>query len=560
MGRESLDQLRRRLRREILPSSSARYTDALLLVRAPDGTEAWRAGGAWDNTFREWAPDAADVQPRIVTLEKSQWVQPDGTPGIGQAFARHLEAKRRGERGTFAFIAMGPRGSGKTYICGGIIAWTLALEYPFDYTFAVAVQGKAKREVIDALAEIAGPNWIKSDSSENPQDPETELITGHRVLWHTGTRPKSFRFAGLPIRHVMLNEGQAQSVAAAVNAAAATRNVGGLLSVATNPPTEDAGNWIVRVVKKIEAEEMNAQAFMLGAKDNASINQDAVTDIGSFIQAVDESAYRADILGEMSIAGEVAYRGFKRAPVEKGGNLGDPPPLPDIGPALWTDITEEETLKYAPSQGGFQYVGGTDFQGDPGCCTVVGKIYRRPDGKKVLHVVDTVGAEGVEEDLSQALLAKGYTQSTLMLIGDATGARQSAKHDDKTNYSFDKLGKKGEGWTIDSPDRHRKTGRYWWAPKRENRKQVNGLFRTGQILITPSCSEAPAPFKSLLDCLDNCKITTGGDFERKGHWTHLPDGLRMLAWRFLDRPRPPGSKPLDEKTIDAVMSIRLVGK
>jgi hypothetical protein len=558
MPHESVEALRRRLRRQLSPSSRSRFVDALLVIQAPDGSEIMRAGGAWDGTAHDWALDAHDVRPRIVRLEPSQI-------DAAHAVARWLDGVRRGERNRRrAIIGMGGRGSGKTYLFGGIVCSIVQLAFPGDYQFVISVQGKAKREVQEAIAEVCADHWI-TGGNESPQDPATEFLTGSTILWHTGNRPKSFRFAGLPIRHVLVNEAQSQHVTSFTNAISATRNLGALCTLATNAPQDGAGDWVARLAKKIAAEEVNAESFILDPKLNHAVDQDALDDIGELIRAVDEGAYRADVLGQMELSGPVAYPKFKPTALQKGGHL---IPVEQYPPVVgWVDVTREVTREWSPATNGFEYIAGADFQVHPGCCATPGKIFRRPDGRLVRFVREFIVTSGRESDLTIALQAAGYwpgpvdahgkPAASCMLVGDATGAnQQDAAHRKGQPYSFAVLG--ADGWKIVAPDRHRKTGSPWWAPRVESRKQMAALFIASQVVLGPMCRESRDPFPSLADSFVNCKVHEGGAFMKKGGFSHGPDCERYVCWRFLDRPKPPTSKPLDEKTFNDIAGIRLL--
>lgn len=553
--------------------SRERYTDALLVVRAPDGAEVSRAGGRWDRLARRYVDGAA---PRYVDLQPSQ-------VDIAVEFEQWRQAALAGGVNRIrALVAMGGRGSGKTYLLGGIVPVIVALAWPRDYQFAISVQGKAKRECQEAIGEVADPRWIASEST-NPADPFTEFFNGARILWHVGTRPKSFRFAGLPIRHVLINEGQAQTVASFVNAIAATRNKGALLTIATNAPQDTAGDWIARLTTKIKGEEVNAKAFDLDPRQNLAVDQAAIEDIGELIRAVDEQAYRADVLGKMQLSGTVGYPGFSPVAWDKGGHLGDlfdsPVEAFQVGRPLWADVTREVTLEWGDAIGGYDYIAGCDFQADPGCCAAVGKIYERLDvplakgapreSRFVLWIREFVGVDGVEEALSQELKDRGYwpgpvdqagrPAASCLLIGDATGYnRQNAEHKKGEPYSFARF--KADGWNIIGPATHYKTKRPWWAPVQPSRMQMKALFQQRQIMLAPRCKQAVQPFPALVDGFVNTKTYESGAFVKgRGHWTHGPDCVRYMAWRFMPRPTPPreGVPIFTDAEFDRLASNRL---
>ena len=59
------------------------------------------------------------------------------------------------------------------------------------------------------------------------------------------------------------------------------------------------------------------------------------------------------------------------------------------------------------------------------------------------------------------------------------------------------------------------------------------------IVFDPCCADPAADFPSLVEGFKRTKLVPSGKFEKKGHFTHGPDGVRYLAWKFLPRPKPP---------------------
>src|SRR5262249_26235629 len=140
-----------------------------------------------------------------------------------------------------------------------------------------------------------------------------------------------------------------------------------------------------------------------------------------------------------------------------GGHVGDPPKEPDIGRPVWewTDVTRQVTLAKAGSE--FDWLGLSDFQKNPGCCVVAAKVYKDHRGQLVLYCAEFITTQGREMDLSQALIDRSYfpahvdldgrpaTGRSMVIVGDATGDRQSASHRRNDPYSWIALREAG-GW------------------------------------------------------------------------------------------------------------------
>ncbi len=105
---------------------------------------------------------------------------------------------------------------------------------------------------------------------------------------------------------------------------------------------------------------------------------------------------------------------------------------------------------------------------------------------------------------------------------------------------------------------HHKNRIPWNPLVLDSRKQMHQLFADGHILISPACAEVSPGFPSLIESFKRCKVNPAGKFIRKEHFTHGPDGVRYLAWRFLPRPKPPTPKyTFDRETFETLRSIRI---
>jgi hypothetical protein len=531
--------------------STDRYVEALLEVRAHNGEKILEVGGCWDTHFRCFVD--RPCKPQVVTLEESQYE-------CGKAFARWLEAARRGEpKRTRCIVGGGNRGSGKTYLLGGIAIVAVALAFPNEVQFGVNLTTKQKRECLDAIRDVARAEWIKNDVADF-RDPRTVFITGCVVEWLSGQNPKAIRQAGRPIRYVLINEGQDQPERVFVNCIAAIRNTGGLVGIATNPPQAEGGDWTAALWLAIDAGEVNGEKYLLDNKLNRSIDQDAVADIGAFIRAVNPDAARADVDGEFKLSGLLAYPAFSPLPVERGGHIGEPP---EIG---WRDVTREETAKVVGGAVGFDFVVGADFQKDPGIVGDVGKLYRDEKGELVLAILDVIYARGVEGDFTHALLAAGYSTNgflpdgkqapSVLIVGDGTGARQNAEHRFHMPPSFAAL--RADGWKVVPPMLHYKTRVAWNPAVRESRNQMHALLSARRILFSERCKVGSEGFPSLVESMRRAKVTPKGKLVEKGGYQHAPDGVRYLAWRFMPRPKPPMDIAPDESMISELRSVRVL--
>ncbi len=547
-----------RLRRVLI--SSDRWVDARLEVQAPDGESLFTVGGCWDKQLRRYVD--RPCKTRVVKLKKSQ-------VEAGRAIAKYLAQRLANDPDRVALMEfIGNRGGGKTHLAGGILMVAIALALPFSWQIGASITSKQNREIKQAIKIVGAPEWIEDDVTD-PRDPRTEFITGAVVLWATSKNPKALRQALLNFEHVLINEGQDQREVMFTNAISAIRNTGGLVTVATNPPQEGSGDWVAVLYQGIEAGSRDGQAFVLRAEDNDAVNQPTLGKIERILRMVNPEAADRDALGIISLSGNIGYPGFTRMrrEVDAGGrwlkgHIGEPVLL---GPEnlRWVDITREIT---AEKTGGIEYdhVAGGDFQTEPGSCAAIGKFYRTPHGLVVLHIHDVVVTNATEAELTMSLNARGYfpgnvnyegkPAASVLIVGDATGARQNAEHRKRDPYSFTRL--RADGWKVMPP--------YFYGKQRtpmnplvtDSRKQMKYAFMAGMISIAPSCSEAQAPFPALIESFARAKVNSNGKFEKKGHHTHLPDGVRYLAWWGLPKPTA-APAPVDIETAGEIRKIRI---
>lgn len=549
MPHKSLREIRKDLRCRL---STDRYVDALLVVVDHAGAEVLRTGGRWDRLAHRYA--SRDCPAHVVRLQESQ-------QEIGRGLARWLDLARRGEKKRPRLIVGGGnRGSGKTWILGGLLMVVIALEWPGDWQFGVSLTSIQRRECVEAIQEVGRPEWV-TYQSEDLRDPFTEFVTGSRVGWLSAQNPKRLRQGKLRIRHILLNEGQDQAERNFYNAIGSIRNVGGLVTIATNPPQQGAGDWVATIWNAIEAEEVGhrGEVYRMHSRLNAAVDQVALTDAGILIRAVSRSAANADSGGEMKLSGPIAYPSFRSLPVAKGGHVGDPP---RIG---WRDVTRERTAEAMGGGNGFDWIVGVDFQRRPGIVGIACKLFLDEKAKLVIYGGDQVNCPGDESSFSSALERKGYTPqgvdadgkpaASALLVGDGTGARQNAAHNWSLPPSFTAM--RAEGWTIIAPSRTRK-GKPENPAVKESRAQMYGLFEGGQVLVSPRLKEADEGFASLVESLLRAKVTAKGSLVEAGAFQHAPDGLRYVCFKFGPRPQPPTiDTSFDRDAFDALSRVRL---
>jgi hypothetical protein len=454
--------------------SSDRLCSAELIVEDPDGLELVRAGGVWDRRLCCYVRPPADFkhEPKRIRVQPSQL-------DLMRGYARWFDKARRGDTDRVPLIlAAGNRGSGKTF-AAQIVTHLVALQWPGDEQFVVVLNTENRRECVEHLHIIGRHDWIAFES-EDPRRVYTEWVNGARVNWISSRNPNKLQQGGLPIRRVLLNEAHLMSEVIAAKAQLVGRNLGALMDCAFNPPISDGGNWTARIWFACESGDAKGEHYILRNSDNAAVDHHFLDAAGTNVRVISPTVAAADVDGTMRPAGAMAYESFDGRPANTasptaGGCVGSPP---DLG---WIDITRDATAKDYGGGIGADYVCGVDFQRRPGIVGELCKLYRRPDGVLVLWVARQLAVKGVEHEFSQALVDSGFSTNgylpdgrrapVVLLIGDATGARQNAEHKFQRPPSFHAL--KADGWVIVPPSYHWKHRTPWNPDVRASVSQMH---------------------------------------------------------------------------------------
>lgn len=563
MPHVSLREVRESLRRR---RSTDRYVDALLVVQDHLGAEAFRAGGRWDRRLQRYVGDQ-ECDPVVAQLQESQFE-------IAHAAGRWFAAVDAGQVDRArVLIAGGERGSGKTWFLAGPFLVAVALKWPGDWQFGVNLTSPQRRECVEAIRESSRPEWIEY-SSDDLRDPYLRFITGSMVGWASAQNPKRLRQAKLPIRNVLLNEGQDQAERNFTNAIGAIRNVGGVVTIATNPPQAGSGDWVATLWNAIESEEVGkrGEIYHLDAKLNRAVDQHALADIGVLLNAVNPEAAAADAGGQMKLSGPICYKNFSSLPLVKKGHVGEPPVAPMLGASPWRDVTAARTADKMGGGDGYDWIIGADFQRRPGIVGIACKLFEvvrvwdelpLDVGTLVLWAADQINCPGDESSFSSALERKGYSAHgeaidgrrthRALIVGDGTGARQNAAHRWELPTSFRALS--AEGWAVIPPQKTRK-GKPENPMTKESRAQMWDGFNARQILVSPGLKKGEEGFYSLISCLQRAKVNSNGNLIGGNH--HAPDGLRYVWWVFGPRPQPPRSEGLTDSDFDKLRAVRLL--
>ena len=585
MPHKSLREIRAELSHR---RSNERDVDALLVIQGPDGKELHRAGGRWSPRLRCYLP-GVEVKPHVVRLQESQERDTDGSPGVVYSFLRWIEAVRIGDKNRIRLLmAGGNRGSGKTFFLGGLAIVVIALEWPGDWQFGVNINSDNRRECINEIEKCSALGWIKR-RSEDVRDPFLEFVTGSRVQWFSAQNPRKLRQAGLRIRHILLNEGQEMAEVIFNNAIGGIRNLGGLLSIATNPPQTGRADWVATYWNAALAGELGHRAAVhhLNNKLNKAVDRAALDDIAVLLRAGNQEAAEADADGVMKLSGPTAYKNFVALPFARGGHIADPPPQPMVGRPAWRDVTRERTAAAMNGGKGFDWLIGADFQRRPGIVGIGVKLFEvvleHPDfpglkpGTLVIWAGVQINCPGDESAWCDSLERAGFTPQgftgdekaapSALVIGDGTGAKQNGQHRWDLPTSFVSI--RQEGWSI-LPPRWTRKKKADNPTVRESRSQMWDLFnaraelqREGApqpaaiALVSPKLKASEGGFVGLIPALRLAKVNPSSG-SLVGGYHHPPDGFRYVCWWAGPKPEPPKIGAPDSGFADELRAIRIL--
>lgn len=557
MPRLSLREIRAALRSD---RSTDRLVSAELVVESSTGRELIRAGGVWDGWSYIEPPSGFEHRPEVFRLQESQ-----DEPMAG--FVEWMRAMDARTPSRDVVLELGGQpGSGKTLL---LMVWQLlvGLKWPGDYQWCSVLNLDNRSECLVALGIIGRPQWWTE--IDDPKNPHLRFFNGAQLRWTSARNVRRLRQRGLPVRFIGINEAQDQSDELYAVAQTAPRLYGGAVGIATNPPTQTVGNWTSRLWLGIEAGEVKGKVFLMKAAGNAAIDQGFIRDSGQAVRVAAPRLAAAHVDGDMRHAGPSAYPTFDARPYNpldplSGGCVGELLLRPDIGPAL-VDVTRELTAPFMGSARGADVVIGCDFQGHPGCVAAPMRFYRLPSGDLLAHVERIISVRGQEDALSQALFTAGYTYNgwrsngtqgpIALLVGDATGDRQSADHKYRPS-SFWAMS--NDHWTIIAPDVHHATGNPWWAPVLESLAQMYALFERRLVVLSSECRRPSEALPSAVDCFRNAlKNEFTGKLRKGDPFGHAPDAVRYPIWRFMPRHKEEQAAPRDEKLFSDLRSLRL---
>jgi hypothetical protein len=183
-----------------------------------------------------------------------------------------------------------------------------------------------------------------------------------------------------------------------------------------------------------------------------------------------------------------------------------------------------------PGLGGFEFLGGMDFQAQ--CACAIFKLLA-PIGKPDEFALWCVAAifltdrdNGDEDSLCDAVLAQGITQDKILLIGDSSGMFQNGRHDQGL-VSFNRI--KRRGFEITGPTKKKgPTGLYPRNPDVEASLMRFRKWIAGGRFYVSTAPEAGKMALAMKRC--DAFVDRYGSLRPRGKWAHLVDCARYPLW------------------------------
>lgn len=542
MSRTSLDARQRDV--EAAVEGPDRYRDvALALVRDRTGETLLYAGGRWDRLERRFAGDAERVA--VVRMEESQ-------VEFARWFAGFLADYREGRpRDVCLALCAGDRRGGKTF-CTFLCLVAALVDVPLTRagtpTIGWAISRTFRQR--DELEQVMAA-YVPAELYRHVRAPE------HRFVFHHGgylknlsaDDPESIKQGRVDF--LLYNEAQLVSPRAIKHGLYGTADVGGLCVMAANPPSGPGGDWLRDLKDGIDDDpELRpiTRFFGFSSKQNTKIDQPARARVVTVARRIDPEMAEVDAEGTWKRWGDLAYPGWDRRSLERGGLVGDPPP--DAADVTWQATRRELGEAFA-------YVVGADFQRRPQAAAVM-KVYQ-VGAEQVYWFVDECGVKGTEVELSTEMLGAPHAYSPLasaergaVWVADCSGSWQGSERI-RGRTSFALL--EAEGWRVLPAEVVRVPGRSD-HPKNPDVAQRLGLvlrlMNARRVRVSPSC-------EWLVESFAKCQLrrTDSGRRVPVGQYSHVTDAACYAVWRL--EPRPVTSRPPRREDVRVLPQVRKGG-
>jgi hypothetical protein len=518
-----------------MPTANRRSTEALrdgrrgryLSLRIDLRTEKTgelliRAGGLWDRD--EYRYLGAGTESAIATVHPGQeeaarwwagWLRAYlGTPG-----ARAQDAFRARPKAyqVYSMGGVGGRRSGKSMFLGGMALPQFCVAVKGAVVWAVSPTKKRYEEIRRAIARWvprAMAKWKKSDGVY-------EFANGSMLYLRSGYDPDDLKQGEAHV--ILLNEAQEMPEEAYVQARGAIADTGGLVILAANPPKTSRGMWVDKWYEETRAGKREAVVFDFDPTRNPHVVMDALRAMEA---EVDERTYRREVLGEFLPRNDIVLHAW--SPRENVKPI--PPGLREVTGAF---LQRHHGRPFACAI-------GADFQHSPHMAAVIYRMYEDPDGgEPLLWITDeAIVEQGWEDDLVDALEAKGLRGDECVVIPDASGDWQGADRK-QTTTSWEIFRRRGWRHLFKPSDTSKRN------PAIADRVKIANA-RICAVTAVDERGRASAWKRRLFSLPTNLHANTaaklwptnkGGHPSRQSEYAHVGDAMTYPPYRWY-APRP----------------------
>lgn len=481
------------------------------------GAEIMQVGGRWDRADRRWVGDTR----RGVT-----WRVHPGQYDAAYFFRDWYRAKCRGERvagweQVYVILGAGGRGAGKSDlgVRAGVMVAVGMREQVVWYVSPVEEETEELQRAIESNTPGLFYAWRKAELAYT-------FWNGSRITMMSGYAPGSLKRGR--VDYWLLNEAQRFPLEAYKMIRPRLADTAGLGFIAANPPREAKGRWVMEFYDRSKARKLpGIRLFEFDPKQNPTID---LKSLEVLRPEFGEEDYRREILGEMLPIGDLVMYAWSDLLDE--GNVRA---APDVG-----DCTREFTRRTLGRE--FDQVVGLDFQLAPHMAGAVARFFIDPTDRSrerpFSWYTDELTVDGTEDDLCDALEAKGYEPDRTALICDASGWWQDAER--KKGRSSVEIMKR-RGWKhCYKPDRKMEKNpliveRVLAANARfcSSEQRPDGAVGVRRAFVVPGCVTLCRAMKFWEN--------RNGVPHRRSEFAHHGDALTYVEWRFF--PRRTKSKP-----------------
>lgn len=498
-----------------------------------------RGGGRWDTLRREMAPEPPE-RPVCFDLMESQV---EVARWFAAWLARYLARSRDWQRArdVRTLLNYGNRGGGKTVVLllclvcfclsvSGAIGWAISRSRP-----------QAEVDITRTLQQLLPASWYVYRGHPKYS---YSFVNGSLLRDMTADSPEDLKQGRVDL--ALLNEGAKMDRRAYAYPLGRVKDRGGLMMIASNPPTPDVpkGAW----VKRLYEDEREARAagkwfpmhvVRTDAALNAAIDQAAGDDVAILLHAVDPALAVADALGEMAAIGQRLIYAYDK--VLHGMEM-----PPDVG---YRDITEQVTHRLYNRA--FPYLAGVDFQDHPFIIASFYKVYEDParPTEPILWCISEFARQGSEDDFLDEVIDQGIQVSadvldgkrvvsvakyvdiepgTVLWVGDSSAQWQDRKNrgSNITEPPSFKIWRNRGLFIVPPTKKITPEAKFAKNPPRgTSYGQVNRWFATGRLKLSPLAEK-------LSEACRECLVRPGvnGNPLVGGKHVHPIDTLRYVCW------------------------------